>query len=61
MGSFAWPLTLQRTARLLGESWHVEGFSRVLRNELFSQRRHDDFHYRDWLYSGVRKEVTING
>jgi 3-hydroxybenzoate 6-monooxygenase len=42
---------VQRTARLWGESWHVDGIGRILRNMLFSAREPQDFHYTDWLYS----------
>ena len=46
---------VQRNARLWGESWHVDGISRMLRNILFSDRRHDDYRYTDWLYA---KDIT---
>lgn len=42
---------VQRTARTWGESWHVDGIARVLRNELFSRRDATDYHYLDWLYA----------
>jgi salicylate hydroxylase len=42
---------VQRTARLWGESWHVDGIARTLRNMLFSGRDPKDYHYTDWLYS----------
>lgn len=41
---------VQRNARLWGESWHVDGIARMLRNLLFSERQHDDYRYTDWLY-----------
>ena len=42
--------TVQRTARVWGESWHVEpGIARSLRNTLF-RNRGDDYRYTDWLY-----------
>ncbi|MGO4691507.1 FAD-dependent monooxygenase [Glaciibacter sp. 2TAF33] len=41
---------IQKNARLWGKSWHVEGFARVLRNELFRNRANDDFDYIDWIY-----------
>lgn len=41
---------VQRTARVWGDIWHVDDLPRLLRNELFSQRRPDDFHHLDWLY-----------
>ncbi|MBT2514756.1 FAD-dependent oxidoreductase, partial [Arthrobacter sp. ISL-30] len=52
--------TVQRTARVWGESWHVSGVGRVLRNMLFKARRDSDVHYTDWLYgkdNEVRAEV----
>ncbi|MDQ6755058.1 MAG: FAD-dependent monooxygenase [Actinomycetota bacterium] len=42
---------VQRTARTWGESWHVSGIGRVLRNMLFKNRKADDFGYTDWLYA----------
>jgi 2-polyprenyl-6-methoxyphenol hydroxylase-like FAD-dependent oxidoreductase len=42
---------VQRTARDWGESWHVDGIARVLRNMLFSHRDPSDFGYTDWLYA----------
>jgi 2-polyprenyl-6-methoxyphenol hydroxylase-like FAD-dependent oxidoreductase len=41
---------VQRTARLWGESWHVQGIGRVLRNMLFKSRGDGDYQYSDWLY-----------
>jgi 3-hydroxybenzoate 6-monooxygenase len=41
---------VQRTARVWGESWHVSGVARVLRNLLFKSRKDGDFQYSDWLY-----------
>ena len=41
---------VQRTARIWGESWHVSGLSRTLRNLLFKSRKDGDFQYNDWLY-----------
>ncbi|MHC6219868.1 FAD-dependent oxidoreductase [Arthrobacter sp. MMS24-S77] len=41
---------VQRTARIWGESWHVSGVARVLRNLLFKSRKDGDFQYNDWLY-----------
>lgn len=43
---------VQRTARIWGESWHVSGVARVLRNLLFKSRKDNDFQYNDWLYAG---------
>jgi 2-polyprenyl-6-methoxyphenol hydroxylase-like FAD-dependent oxidoreductase len=41
---------VQRTARAWGESWHVDGIGRTLRNMLFKKRGGNDFEYTDWLY-----------
>jgi salicylate hydroxylase len=41
---------VQRTARVWGQSWHVSGLSRTLRNLLFKSRKDGDFQYNDWLY-----------
>ena len=41
---------VQRTARVWGESWHVSGVSRVLRNLLFKSRGDGNYQYCDWLY-----------
>jgi salicylate hydroxylase len=41
---------VQRTARIWGESWHVSGVARTLRNLLFKSRKDGDFQYNDWLY-----------
>ena len=41
---------VQRTARTWGDIWHVDGVARQLRNELFADRRPDDFKHVDWLY-----------
>lgn len=41
---------VQRTARIWGESWHVSGVARTLRNMLFKSRGDGNFQYNDWLY-----------
>jgi 2-polyprenyl-6-methoxyphenol hydroxylase-like FAD-dependent oxidoreductase len=41
---------VQSTARVWGELWHVDGLTRLIRNELFSDRRPNDFRHIDWLY-----------
>jgi 2-polyprenyl-6-methoxyphenol hydroxylase-like FAD-dependent oxidoreductase len=41
---------VQTTARIWGESWHVSGLARTLRNLLFKSRKDGDFQYNDWLY-----------
>jgi 2-polyprenyl-6-methoxyphenol hydroxylase-like FAD-dependent oxidoreductase len=40
---------VQRTARIWGESWHVSGLARTLRNLRFKSRTDNDFHSNDWL------------
>lgn len=42
---------VQRTARLWGESWHVDGIARMLRNLLFSGRDIGDHRHTDWLWA----------
>lgn len=44
---------VQRTARVWGESWHVSGIGRVLRNLLFQSRCDGNFQYNDWLYGAA--------
>jgi len=48
------PLTarVQSSARLWGDIWHVDGLSRLLRNELFADREPGDYKHIDWLYGG---------
>lgn len=41
---------VQRTARVWGDIWHVDGLARGLRNELFARRDPADFTDTDWLY-----------
>lgn len=41
---------VQRTARVWGESWHVDGLARTLRNLLFTAAGDSVFRYTDWLY-----------
>lgn len=41
---------VQRTARVWGDIWHVDGVSRLMRNELFRAREPADFSRADWLY-----------
>ena len=41
---------VQQTARLWGDIWHVDGVSRLMRNELFRARADADFSRADWLY-----------
>ncbi len=44
---------VQRAARTWGESWHVDGIGRMLRNLLFSRRTVSEYQDVDWLYEGV--------
>jgi salicylate hydroxylase len=48
---------VQRTARIWGESWHVSGLARTLRNLLFKSRKDNDFQYNDWLYGQAGEGV----
>lgn len=41
---------VQTTARIWGESWHVSGVARILRNLLFKSRGDGNYQYCDWLY-----------
>lgn len=41
---------VQSAARVWGETWHVDGFARTLRNTLFRDRDPADFRHVDWLY-----------
>jgi 3-hydroxybenzoate 6-monooxygenase len=41
---------VQRTARIWGDIWHVDGLARGLRNALFRDRDPSDYRYIDWLY-----------
>jgi salicylate hydroxylase len=43
-------LRVQRTARLWGNIWHIDGAGAVLRDELFALHRPDSYRYTDWLY-----------
>jgi 2-polyprenyl-6-methoxyphenol hydroxylase-like FAD-dependent oxidoreductase len=42
--------TVQRTARVWGDIWHVDGIAMTLRDEAFQLRDPDDFRRIDWLY-----------
>ncbi|HEY8479468.1 MAG TPA: FAD-dependent oxidoreductase [Spirillospora sp.] len=42
---------VQSVARTWGEIWHLDGTARLVRNELLTTRRPDDFTHIDWLYS----------
>ncbi|MCD4852354.1 FAD-dependent oxidoreductase [Arthrobacter sp. AK01] len=48
---------VQSTARVWGESWHVSGLGRTLRNLLFKSRKDNDFQYNDWLYGQAGEGV----
>ncbi|UKA51653.1 FAD-dependent oxidoreductase [Arthrobacter sp. FW305-123] len=52
---------VQRTARVWGESWHVSGLTRTLRNLLFKSRQDNDFQYNDWLYGQAGEGVPAPG
>lgn len=41
---------IQSAARVWGETWHVDGFARTLRNQLFKDRAPADYRHIDWLY-----------
>lgn len=41
---------MQRTARVWGDIWHVDGVGALLRDELLTQRAGDDHRHIDWLY-----------
>ena len=41
---------VQRTARTWGEIWHLDGTAKLVRDELFRQRRDDDHTHVEWLY-----------
>lgn len=51
---------VQTSARLWGESWHVQGTGRKLRNMLYQTRYQNDFTYSDWLWRhNVLESSTI--
>jgi salicylate hydroxylase len=41
---------VQRTARVWGDIWHVDGLAMALRDEAFRLRASDDFSRIDWLW-----------
>jgi 2-polyprenyl-6-methoxyphenol hydroxylase-like FAD-dependent oxidoreductase len=41
---------VQRTARVWGDIWHVDGLAMALRDEAFRLRHPEDFSHIDWLY-----------
>ena len=41
---------VQRSARIWGEIWHLDGTAKMVRDELFRQRRDDDHTHVEWLY-----------
>jgi 2-polyprenyl-6-methoxyphenol hydroxylase-like FAD-dependent oxidoreductase len=41
---------VQRTARIWGDIWHVDGLAMLLRDEAFRLRAEDDFTRIDWLW-----------
>ena len=42
---------MQRAARTWGEIWHLDGAGKLVRDELFRQRRDDDHAHVEWLYA----------
>ncbi|HUK69494.1 MAG TPA: FAD-dependent monooxygenase [Streptosporangiaceae bacterium] len=42
---------VQRAARTWGEIWHLDGAGKLVRDELFRQRRDDDHTHVRWLYA----------
>jgi len=50
---------VQRTARIWGESWHVSGLARTLRNLLFKSRRDGNYQYNDWLYGQEGEGIPV--
>lgn len=47
---------VQTTARVWGESWHVDGLPRLLRNMLFKASNADVFPLTDWVYGHALEE-----
>lgn len=41
---------VQRTARVWGDIWHVDGLAMALRDEAFRLRAVEDYRHVDWLY-----------
>jgi len=41
---------VQRSARVWGDVWHIDGTGALLRNELFRGITDDDYSYADWLW-----------
>ena len=41
---------VQRSARVWGDIWHIDGTGALLRNELFRGMTDDDYSYADWLW-----------
>jgi 2-polyprenyl-6-methoxyphenol hydroxylase-like FAD-dependent oxidoreductase len=50
---------VQRTARVWGESWHVSGVARTLRNLLFKSRKDGNYQYNDWLYGQAQPGTPV--
>ena len=50
---------VQRTARMWGEMWHLDGVPRLLRNELFRHRDTSSFRYLDWLYGDPEHDAKL--
>jgi 3-hydroxybenzoate 6-monooxygenase len=49
---------VQRTARIWGDIWHVDGAAAMLRDEVFSSLASDDLHHADWLW-GDRSSYDV--
>lgn len=47
---------VQRTARVWGESWHVSGLPRLLRNMLFQATEGHVQRHTDWVYGNVLED-----
>ncbi|WP_371781741.1 FAD-dependent monooxygenase [Streptosporangium subroseum] len=41
---------IQRTARVWGDMWHIDGVGALLRNEVFTERAVDDYRHVDPIY-----------
>jgi 3-hydroxybenzoate 6-monooxygenase len=54
-------MRVQRTARLWGDVWHVDGVAAVLRDELFTRQAADYHRYTDWLYGPAGRDAGTGG
>ncbi len=46
---------VQRAARTWGDIWHLDGAAKLVRDELFRQRREDDHTHVEWLYARMAR------